>query len=1259
MASDQSRRRRGSPLLRELRIAARRGVVASPERLTAWRAAVDAALAASSPEAEELVHLYAALTAAGVRGHLDRLDLPAEQTARPFAERAATLRQLWDLLFDAQRWNPETVELETVFARLAGVQSRLDDERRRLMPLDEGAMAHAIGDTAAIWPLFAETALGSRWLATSTPAILTTAHGLGESLAERPPFPSSVRSSQRFARALRQRTNDCLDHLTGGAFAAVDYGGFGPMEMPLVTLTRLRLDWIDGEPDPWADPELIRRVRAATESLNRRGARIELVRGRAVPGALYDPTLARPATAFAVDARSGLLPLGGVDVLEQAQLVAQRPGLLQVIVAPRAARQAANAGAPGLPAAGGFTTSQLSDRAFGLPGARPRAGATAAGPAGEVDHPSLPLVLATQPESQATPALAEPSPLSARPTMVSRERPAPGELSRASPSDAGADSAREPLTTERLRLVLDWIDGEDPRHRPELARSLQTIAERLARRGIQLEIVRGQDVPAHRYDPGRAVAAAELSLASTAGPILLGAADALDRAIPIAQRPGLLQLLVAPRARGWSAIPSAPFASGAIDLPGGEQWTGESVPPDDRPLVRRPTVAPVGEPAPPAPVESPPVGAESAPPRPPRAPSRIAPPAALARSEAPVQIRLDWVAGGDPWQDPEWLERADQAVRRLAARGVTIELQRGREVPSEQYVAAAAGRASDFAVRGPAGPVLLEELDVLDQAILQAQRPGFFQVLVAPRSAAQPPWGAPRHQRGEVPPDRPVVWPSAGGDESGMAGDRFPATAITPSLSPTAGSRKPTPSISRIEVILDWVEGQPPWRGDQPWSLAETIHRLEARGIHLELVRGRAVPAALYEASQPGQPAALGVTTPNGPVVLSDLPPFEGAVPISQRPGQLRILLGPAPVLDAPATPPVPPVSASHLTAGRSITPPVATGIPGLSAGRPGDLAVASRGGGSATGERVGSRWFSWPRADRESLGRAGQGQGQATATDVEQRFGQIGTVGLDDAAPAASPVDWLPVRFRTSGEIRGLAPSARAGQPERGRGPEERPSSGGEGPRRRDRASPGEPMLPGLLAYLAPRQQLPATAAAADRLAPPTAGAWLPASGSGFTPREPLGVLVLSVERSPFGPYPEVRVGPAVFQSPRVGSFSSATSSPPSASPQTGVASGVTSGAAAGAARVDTTQPARPPVLPLRAKEVARATTDRPAATAGPGAASPGQTSTVVQEGAGTARPAPTPDVDALARQVYAAIKQRLAIEKERLGDSRTLRTW
>ena len=97
-----------------------------------------------------------------------------------------------------------------------------------------------------------------------------------------------------------------------------------------------------------------------------------------------------------------------------------------------------------------------------------------------------------------------------------------------------------------------------------------------------------------------------------------------------------------------------------------------------------------------------------------------------------IRIAVDWVAGASPWDHPQLLARTAEQFRRLDTHGATIELMPGRAVPEGLYDAAWARPAALLSLPGPRGPIPVGTIDLLDQAQIVSQRPGFLRVIAAP-----------------------------------------------------------------------------------------------------------------------------------------------------------------------------------------------------------------------------------------------------------------------------------------------------------------------------------------------------------------------------------------------------------------------------------------------------------------------------------------------------------------------------------------------
>ena len=508
---------------------------------------------------------------------------------------------------------------------------------------------------------------------------------------------------------------------------------------------------------------------------------------------------------------------------------------------------------------------------------------------------------------------------------------------------------------QKTQVQIDWVAGEpDPWERGDFIARAQAAAATLVGRGIQLELVRGRPVPAERYDPSQARRAADLVLPGPRGPVTLDQIEILERAMPLAQRPGFLQALLPPSTQSAAREP------GRADLP--------ALPPTAptraaKPLAKEAAAA-LAEPIGPHP------GLQLR-------KAASTPHRARAAAER-VRIELDWVAGEDPWKRRDALARARRMARSLESQGIRVEFVRGREVPAERYVASRGRRAADYSAPGPRGPVDLRRLDLLEGAMPLEQRPGLLHVLVAPARPAQargvataamgtekasvrpPGFAAGRRARampGGKPPGSGLIGPEARvpatqppgragtADDStlpplkgqlgtglaaakvgllrGEPGLRVGATpgraaaresqasgaaAMEPDIGFAApqvaghGMRGRGPALERVRVELDWVAGEDPWKRRDALARARRMARgLESQGVRLEFVRGREVPSERYVEAQSQPAAAFGVAGPRGPVDLRALSLLDRAMLIARRPGRLHVLLAPhAEALAAP-----------------------------------------------------------------------------------------------------------------------------------------------------------------------------------------------------------------------------------------------------------------------------------------------------------------------------------------------------------------------
>ncbi|MGH2461599.1 MAG: hypothetical protein ACRDIY_22315, partial [Chloroflexota bacterium] len=467
-----------------------------------------------------------------------------------------------------------------------------------------------------------------------------------------------------FSGSIASHADRFLASLAGSAIGMSPSDGYPPLDLPLVFETELQLDWVAGEADPWQQPGALARARATVETLARRGVRVKLVRGRPVPAAQYQSNAARSAAAFSVPGPGGPVSLEPFALLDQATLVAQRPGRLQVVVPP--ARSLPPRRAAGAPTRA-FATRIASAVAPRLPSPVGPAGVRAMGrfapdqpgdavrpplrlPAGPALPPLPPPALMRAVEPEAVPAVAGPPidhptghaadrrtglstdhsgepprrPAGSAGVAPARPRPPlrafralapvfPASTSRGgvthSPRSARAtaDTPSIPGGPTSVWVALNWVAGADPWQWPDVIERARESVRRLEARGIQVEIVRGHAIAAHRYLPDPAWPAdSEPSVSAPgsiglAGPVFLDSVDRLDRVVVAGERPGSIQVVISPEAAvGARSGPTA--ALGALDrVSYGQLLALPLVPLDERDEVaalrQRPSVPGIGVPA--------------------------------------------------------------------------------------------------------------------------------------------------------------------------------------------------------------------------------------------------------------------------------------------------------------------------------------------------------------------------------------------------------------------------------------------------------------------------------------------------------------------------------------------------------------------------------------------------------------------------------------------------------------------------------------
>ena len=551
---------------------------------------------------------------------------------------------------------------------------------------------------------------------------------------------------------------------------------------------------------------------------------------------------------------------------------------------------------------------------------------------------------------------------------------------------------------QKTTVQLDWVAGEpDPWERGDAVARAQAAASGLLGRGVQVEFARGQPVPAELYRPSEARRAAQLSLPGARGPVVLEALTILDRAVPVSQRPGFLRVILAPAARA-AASPAAALLSGArLEGPAAREVAAALAEPGG-PAAGIQLKALAG-PVPGAPPRSD-VGGLVGP-----APGRAATPPER------VRVEIDWVAGQDPWRRKETLEKAREAARRLESRGVRLEFVRGREVPAERYLPDRGREAADFGLAGPRGRVSLGDLGLLERAMPLLQRPGFLHVLLAP-----PPRLGESGMGAEAAKGLPAL--AGEGEPSGLDAARLAAGALAgepPQMlvaQPTGGGAPPLSRgrtrPERVRLELDWVAGHDPWQQREALAKAREVARsLRSRGVDLEFVRGREVPAERYAADRGREAADFSLAGRRGRVSLGDLGLLENAIPLGQRPGFLHVLLPPA----------------RRSIAGREVGVPLAPG-----SGQP--LGIGRQGEAPGLGQpaaalAAGPQVPTLPRLVAEG-GRPGAGRPAESAPPVMPPLGRAApglAAGLVAAGAASPGLLGAPGTGPVAGSRTGLAP--------------------------------------------------------------------------------------------------------------------------------------------------------------------------------------------------------------------------------------------
>ena len=450
-----------SPLLKALRLAdrrARRGVLPPAPLLAEWQASVDDAVRLGSPEAAEL-RLRLAAIGARIFGQAG-----SAVGAPDGSRREGEVGRLWQSVFDA----PRRGTLGKLAERVAGELSGVPNQRRI------GGQGHLGGS-----------------------AVLRSSAALQTTLTDEPDAQSW--RSQDFILARESITSGWLERMGLLGRYGSQVGAYSRLDMPFVLDTDLELDWIEGEPDPFAVPEVIGPARQIAERLISKGARVQVRRGHEVPAMQYEPGEARDVEDLTIAGAYGPVSLGSLTVLDQAVLVEEKPGLLHLILAPGAVESA--------------KTLPLAE--VELPEAEPVA----------PDRPGS-VAETAEPQTGVSPRIAE-----REFQPLSQDR---------APSDGGV------APRALLQVAVDWVSGEDPWRNPEVIAETSLSLQARAGASSRVELVRGRELPFERYAPAEARASSDLVLLGPSRPVSLGGVALFDGAMVQLQRPGILQVLLAP-----------------------------------------------------------------------------------------------------------------------------------------------------------------------------------------------------------------------------------------------------------------------------------------------------------------------------------------------------------------------------------------------------------------------------------------------------------------------------------------------------------------------------------------------------------------------------------------------------------------------------------------------------------------------------------------------------------------------------------------
>ena len=763
-----------------------------------------------------------------------------------------------------------------------------------------------------------------------------------------------VLATRRFAGDIGERA---LWLASMSISSGLPVGVYPFVDMRLARRTTVQVDWAAGEPDPWQDGATLAAMREAAARLSAAGAPVDFVRGMALPPESRAAPFAHPAAEMTLPGERGPIPLGDQPVFDRAISLARRPGFARLLVraSDTAPRFGADPGLRGMPVGG----LSFGAGVLGSP-ARPERGDQGVSRHGmlAVPPPSFTgegggrtvgtrvsigdAIVARSISSALSEGLAGVQ-FSLASTIggaaARSERDLPDQalpLARLAPSGPSLETATEgdpiaqgmaaPRTRrETVRIELDWVAGSDPWRAPEaFARTVAAARLAGAARGVGVEIVRGREVHPATWNPTFARAARDLSVFGPSGPISLADLAALERAVPLASRPGLARFLVAPAAaraevrgeagiaaRGlatsrfgrWIAGASQPTAGHVSFASGGGLWTlgaGLWVP-----TLRRDARS----------------GARSG--------AQVGPagiPWTTASGALPLfNLAAGAFAGGLPLggaglsAGDSPLGGADSAFySRLFPLGTGSPLVAGREwhqgasstgPPGLHFAPSAAGLLFSVPWRGrsvahgegAAAGFLFPRGDSdrwLGSGPAPHARSRVERALLGPSEHRPEAHGlAVRRDYVETSDPEGVVLPAGAtlldrfvARNSGWGPGPQPGGATDPDLPPLSLARP----AENVRVELDLPGGGDPGRWDAALAEARAAAQvLASRGTHVEIARGREVPTAAYAADQSLPASSFVLFGSRGAIDLSSLRVLDRAVPVVQRPGLLRVIVAP------------------------------------------------------------------------------------------------------------------------------------------------------------------------------------------------------------------------------------------------------------------------------------------------------------------------------------------------------------------------------